>query len=170
MISYRIKIPTEYFITYGIGESDYGIHAGSLDQALKQAGIHNVNIIFYTSIIPKEAKEVKPRKLHFGEVVDLIAAVANGEKGQRVTAGLIIGHVYKANEKVGSLVAEYHGNEDEEKAKENLKNCLNEMFESRFSKKEYELKDVKIIVKSFVPKKKYGTAIVAIVFTKYKLI
>jgi arginine decarboxylase len=162
------RIPYEYFITSGIGESDITIHAGSFDQALKDAGIHNVNIITYSSIMPKRARRIEKRELKFGSVAETIMAVANGEKGQRVTAGLIIGWVYDdKNNKVGGLVAEYHGNEGEEKAKAILRKSLEEMFKSRFPSS-YKLKDVEIYTKSFIPKKKYGTAIVAIVFVSYE--
>jgi arginine decarboxylase len=162
------RIPYEYFITSGVGESDITIHAGSFDQALRNAGIHNINIITYSSIMPKKARKVEKRELKFGSVAETIMAVANGEKGQRVTAGLIIGWVYgdKGN-KVGGLVAGYHGNEEEEKAKEILRKSMEEMFKSRFPSN-YQLKDVEIYTRSFIPKKKYGTAIVAIVFVSYE--
>ena len=162
------RIPYEYFITSGIGESDITIHAGSFDQALKDAGIHNANIITYSSIMPKKARKVEKRELKFGSVAETIMAVANGEKGQTVTAGLIIGWVYDSkNNKIGGLVAEYHGNDEEEKAKETLMRSIKEMFESRFPSN-YQLKDTEIYTRSYVPKKKYGTAIVAIVFVSYE--
>ncbi|MEM5815716.1 MAG: pyruvoyl-dependent arginine decarboxylase [Candidatus Aenigmatarchaeota archaeon] len=161
------RIPKKYFITSGIGESDITIHAGSFDQALKDAGIHNVNIIQYSSIIPKEAERIEKKELHFGSVAETIMAVSNGKKGERLTAGLIIGWVYKNGKKFGGLVAEYHGNDEEEKAKEILKASLDEMFSSRFGK-DCELKEVEIFTRSFIPKKNYGTAIVAIVFVSYE--
>jgi arginine decarboxylase len=162
------RIPYEYFVTGGIGESDISIHAGSFDQALKDAGIHNVNIITYSSIMPKKARRVEKRELKFGSVAETIIAIANGEKGQMVTAGLIIGWVYDDKDnKIGGLVAEYHGNDEEEKAKDILRKSLDEMFKSRFPLS-YKLKDVEIYTKSFVPQKKYGTAIVAIVFVSYE--
>jgi arginine decarboxylase len=162
------RIPYEYFITSGIGESDITIHAGSFDQALKDAGIHNANIITYSSIMPRKARKVEKKELEFGSVAETIMAVANGEKGQRVTAGLIIGWVYDdKNNKIGGLVAEYHGNDEEEKAKDILKECIKEMFKSRFSSN-YKLDNIEIYTRSFVPKKKYGTAIVAIVFVSYE--
>ena len=164
------KIPLTYFIVTGKGESDLGIHTGSFDQALKDAGIPNVNLVFYSSILPKEAREVKPKELKFGSVVESIAAIAHGKKGQRVTAGLIIGDVFKGREKIGSLVAEYSGNVKEEKAKRELEARLREMFNSRFKNKDFKLKKRKVVIKSFVPKKKFGTAIVAICFLSYQIL
>jgi len=162
------RIPYEYFITTGIGESDITIHAGSFDQALRDAGIHNINIITYSSIIPKKARKVEKRELKFGSVAETIMAIANGEMGQRVTAGLIIGWVYdEKGNKIGGLVAEYHGNDEEEMARDILRKSIEEMFKSRFPPG-YQLKDVEIYTRSFIPAKKYGTAIVAIVFVSYE--
>jgi len=162
------RIPCEYFITSGVGESDITIHAGSFDQALRDAGIHNVNIITYSSIMPKKARKVEKRELKFGSVAETIMAVANGERGQRVTAGLIIGWVYdEKGNRVGGLVAEYHGSDEEETARRILRESIEEMFKSRFSSN-YQLKEVETYTRSFIPKKKYGTAIVAIVFVSYE--
>ena len=55
------RVPCEYFITVGGGESDAGskglpFETGSYDAALKDAGIENVNVVKYTSVIPPVAK------------------------------------------------------------------------------------------------------------------
>ncbi|MBN2212904.1 MAG: arginine decarboxylase, partial [Bacteroidales bacterium] len=39
------RIPKDYFITKGTGESDIAIHAGSYHLALKAAGIEMANIM-----------------------------------------------------------------------------------------------------------------------------
>jgi len=166
------KIPTKYFITSGIGESDITIHAGSYDVALRKAGIANCNIVYYSSILPRRAERIKkPRKLEFGSVVDAILADCTTSRGVRATAGLGIAKVYKNKEYQGGLVAEYSGNAEEDVAKEELKNSLDEMFGGRYRKRPgFEMgEDLEFIVESFVPKKKHGTAIVAICFVEYIL-
>ena len=55
------RIPHEYFITKGKGESNAGsaglpFETGSYDAALNDAGIENCNVMEYTSVIPTEAK------------------------------------------------------------------------------------------------------------------
>lgn len=82
------RIPRDYFVTSGIGESDITIHAGSYHLALKNAGIEMCNIITYSSILPGIAREIeKPRGLTHGSVMESIMAVSTAEKGGRATWG-----------------------------------------------------------------------------------
>ncbi len=166
--TFENRIPGEYFVTSGAGESDITVHAGSFDMALMEAGIHNLNIIMYSSILPPTAREIKRKELEFGSVAETIMAVANGEKGKTVTAGIIYGWVYKKGIKSGGLVAEYHDNGSEQDAEKTLRASLNGMFNARFGGQNCELKDIHLKIKSFVPKKKFGTSIVAIVFVNHK--
>ena len=159
------RIPRNFFITSGVGESNVTIHAGSYHHALRDAGIEMCNIITYSSIMPSIATEVpKPEMVH-GSVLETISAVATSKTGRRATAGIIIGWLYKNGEKYGGLVCEYNGNDTEKKAEEILHASLNELYLNGYS--DMELKDIRLITRSFVPKKKFGTAIVAICFTDY---
>jgi Uncharacterized conserved protein len=162
------RIPKNYFVTSGKGESDVTVHAGSFDMALMEAGIHNLNIITYSSIMPPSAKEVEKRELPFGAVAETIMGVESGKEGEQVTAGLIFGWVYKDGKKLGGLVAECHGNMSRGEAEVTLKDSLNGMFTSRFGNTGEVLKDTRLKIESFVPKKRFGTALVAIVFTTYE--
>lgn len=163
------RIPKDFFITSGVGESDITIHAGSYHLALKEAGIEMCNIMTYSSILPKIANEItKPSKLLHGSVMETIMAVSNSKKGIPATAGIIFGLLYdkKNNEKYGGLVCEYNGDITEEEAGKQLKESLNELYFNGFSEK-YELKDIKLTLKSLVPKKEFGTVLVALCFTNY---
>jgi len=160
------RIPKDYFITSGVGESDITVHAGSFHVALKEAGIHRCNIITYSSILPAIAQEVnRPKKLVHGSVLETIMACANSRKGERATAGLIIGWLYGKGSKYGGLVCEYSGNGTEEEARKQLVESLQELHSNGLKK--YELRDVKAIIRSFVPVKNFGTALVAICFVNY---
>jgi pyruvoyl-dependent arginine decarboxylase (PvlArgDC) len=75
------RIPYEYFITSGSGQSNVGseglpYETGSYDEALTKAGIHNANIIEYTSVIPTGAKEITReeglKRIQWGEVLDVL--------------------------------------------------------------------------------------------------
>ena len=165
------RIPKNFFLTSGIGESDITIHAGSYHLALKDAGIERCNIIVYSSILPSIATEIqKPIKdeLVHGSVMETIMACADAVQSERVTAGLIIGWLYnkETNQKFGGLVCEYHGNEEEEKAAQTLWMSLNELYTHGFSEK-FDLSEIRVITKSFIPKKNFGTALVALCFTGY---
>lgn len=162
------RIPREYFITRGTGESDITIHAGSYHLALKKAGIEKANIMTYSSILPAIAREIpKPDSYVHGEVMETIMAVAHGDSGKEITAGIIFGWLYhqETGEKYGGLVCEHNGNYSELKIKELLKSSLQELYENGFQ--EFELRDIELMVESFTPRKKHGTALVALCFTSY---
>ena len=54
------RIPTAYVAVTGVGQSDQGIppdpyETFSYDLALRDAGIENFNVVYYTSVLPPEA-------------------------------------------------------------------------------------------------------------------
>src|SRR3989344_8255090 len=69
------RIPYEYFITQGSGESDFGYHPGAYDVALERAGnIQDYNHVTYSSILPAEAKRISSPPKHYphGAVLESI--------------------------------------------------------------------------------------------------
>ncbi|MBI2668351.1 pyruvoyl-dependent arginine decarboxylase [Candidatus Woesearchaeota archaeon] len=163
------RIPKDFFITKGTGESDITVHAGSFHLALCKAGIERYNILIYSSILPRIARKVKkPKEYVHGAVSEVILARADVAKGERATAGMIVGWLYdkKTGKKFGGLVCEYGGSDSEERAKKELHLMLNELYVHGFSEK-YDLQEVQIISTSFVPNKRYGTALVALCFVNY---
>ena len=95
-------------------------------------------------------------------------AVADKEKGQRATAGIIFGWLYdkKTNQKHGGLVCEYNGSDSEEDAKHQLHQSLNELYSNGYSE-DFNLKNIELISDSFIPEKKYGTCLISLCFTNY---
>lgn len=162
------RIPKDYFVTKGNGESDITIHAGSYHLALKQAGIEMCNIITYSSILPSIANEIDRPELLHGSVMETIMAVGHAEKGKRATAGIIYGWLYskKTKEKFGGLVCENYGDFSEEEISKKLTLSIYELYENGFSE-EFHFRDIKIVTESVVPKKKFGTALVGLCFTNY---
>ncbi|HPD65940.1 MAG TPA: pyruvoyl-dependent arginine decarboxylase [Bacteroidia bacterium] len=163
------RIPRDYFITQGTGESDITIHAGSYHLALKSAGIEMANIMTYSSIMPAIAREVeRPSEIIHGAVMESIFAVSNGLKGQRLTAGIVYGWLYdkKTGKKYGGLVCEHNGNYPVDEIERLLNSSILELYENGFND-EFDLKDVRYITQTFIPKKQFGTALVAICFTSY---
>ena len=163
------RIPKDFFITSGVGESDITVHAGSFHLALKDAGIERHNIVTYSSILPAIATEIeKPKEMIHGSVMETIMACSHSIKGQLATAGIIFGWLYDriTGKKYGGLVCEYNGHEPEEGATKNLEASLKELYNNGFAEN-YEIKDIKVITKSFIPTKKFGTSVVALCFTNY---
>ena len=164
------RIPKDYFVTKGKGESDITIHAGSYHLALKEAGIEMCNIITYSSILPGIAQEVEKSTNHLlhGSVMESIMAVADARKGENATAGIIYGWLYdkKSQEKYGGLVCEYNGHKTEAEATSQLRDSLQELYVNGFSD-DYDLKDIRCITEHFIPKKEYGTALVSLCFVNY---
>lgn len=167
------RVPRSYFITSGCGESDNQEHAGSYHIALERAGISRCNIMVYSSVMPKIAQEVEKtsqliQQLPHGGVLETIMAHGRGGNGVRATAGIIYGWLYNdGGERQGGLVCEYSGNDSEEKAKEILRKSLIEVHKNGFS--HLKLDDINVLTESFVSKKKYGSALVAICFTDYEV-
>jgi arginine decarboxylase len=165
------RIPKDYFVTSGKGESDLTVHAGSYHLALKDAGIEVCNIMTYSSIMPGIATEIKkPKAFVHGEVMESIMAVAHGRKGERVTAGVIYGWLYdkKTKQRFGGLVCELNGNFPVDEIEKKLHASINELYINGFSEK-YNLKQIRMLTKTIVPDKEYGTALVAICFTSYQV-
>jgi arginine decarboxylase len=163
------RIPRDYFITRGRGESDITVHAGSYHLALREAGIEMCNIMTYSSILPSIAREVdRTANLVHGSVMETIMAVANSERGGTATAGIVYGwlHDRESGERYGGLVCEYNGGKSEADARLQLRDSLGELYENGYANR-FRLEDISMISESFVPVKRYGTAIVALCFLNY---
>jgi len=161
------RIPKDFFITKGVGESMHTFHAGSFHLALMDAGIETQNIMTYSSILPPEATIIdKPDDLHFGAVMECIMSIYNGRKDEIIGAGIGFGWLYDDDDnKIGGLVVERNGNYDEETLEEILSNSLWELKNKSFS--HYKLRDEQYITQSFCPMEQYGTALVAMCFVNY---
>lgn len=163
------RIPKDYFITKGTGESDITIHAGSYHLALKSAGIERANIMTYSSILPSIANLVdQPKDFTHGAVMETIMAVAHGNQGEQTTAGIIYGwlHHRDTGQRYGGLVCEHNGNYSKSAIEEMLRASLNELYYNGFEE-EYRLGEITLLKESFVPHKQFGTALVALCFLNY---
>lgn len=163
------RIPKEYFVIKGYGESNISVHAGSYHLALKMAGIENFNIINYSSVLPSIAIQVnKPNHIPHGSVMESILSVSNGVKGERLSSGIIYGWLYKrkSKNKYGGLVCEQNGDYSLKNMDKVLSDSLNEIYTSSFQK-QYELKDIRIISNTFKVQKKYGTILTGLCFINY---
>ena len=135
------RVPYEYFITQGKGESDAGskglpYETGSYDAALFNAGIQNANVIEYTSVMPTESKEISRdeglKRLQWGEVLECIKAQANGKRGSKISAAVITTSVTDPKGKyIVGFACEYSGSGTREQAGASLLESIVGMIERR---------------------------------------
>jgi arginine decarboxylase len=187
------RIPCEYFISVGGGESEAGskglpFETGSYDAALNDAGIQNVNVVKYTSVIPTHAKqidkEVGLKGIKWGEVMECIMAQANGKKGSTITAAVMTTEVKDPKGKhLGGFACEYSGSGTKKDIEISLAESIEGMIERRhygtFPNKLQMYKDNKtskgyivhpgrvLAFKTLDIKAAHGTVLASICFTAY---
>jgi len=141
MIILGNRVPYEYFITTGKGQSAAGseglpYETGSYDAALNDAGIQNTNVIEYTSVMPTEAKEISKeeglKRIQWGEVLECIKAQSNGKKGSKVSAAVMITTITDPKGKyLGGFACEYSGSGIRKAAEDSLLESIYGMIKRR---------------------------------------
>lgn len=126
MIILGNRVPYEYFITKGKGESNAGseglpYETGSYDAALTEAGIQNTNVIEYTSVMPTDSREISKeeglKRIQWGEVLECIKAQANGKKNSKISVAVMTTDVTDPKGKyLGGFACEYSGSGTEKEA------------------------------------------------------
>jgi arginine decarboxylase len=135
------RVPYEYFITKGKGESNAGskglpYETGSYDAALNDAGIQNTNVIEYTSVMPTESKEISKdeglKRLQWGEVLECIKAQSNGEKGSKISAAVMTTSITDPKGQfLGGFACEYSGEGSRKEAEISLSTSIAGMIKRR---------------------------------------
>lgn len=135
------RVPYEYFITTGKGESSAGseglpYETGSYDAALNDAGIENTNVIEYTSVMPTEAKEISReeglKRIQWGEVLECIKAQSNGKKGSKISAAVMTTTITDPKGKyLGGFACEYSGSGSRKDAETSLSESISGMIKRR---------------------------------------
>jgi arginine decarboxylase len=141
MIILGNRVPYEYFITSGKGESNAGsaglpYETGSYDAALNDAGIQNTNVIEYTSVMPTESKEITKeeglKRLQWGEVLECIKAQANGKRGSKISAAVMTTTIIDPKGKfLGGFACEYSGAGTKKEAESSLSESISGMIKRR---------------------------------------
>lgn len=135
------RVPYEYFITKGKGESNAGsaglpYETGSYDAALNVAGIENANVIEYTSVIPKDAKQISKeeglKRIIWGEVLECIKAQSNGKRGSKISAAIMTTTITDPNgQYLGGFACEYSGSGTRKEAEDSLASSIKGMIQRR---------------------------------------
>jgi arginine decarboxylase len=187
------RVPYEYFITKGKGESNAGsaglpFETGSYDAALNEAGIENCNVIEYTSVIPTGAKiiprEEGLKRLQWGEVLEVIKAQANGRRGSKISAAVMTTTVTDPNGKyLGGFACEYSGSGTKAEAEKSLAlsiagmikrrgygNIIGEtkLYKDNKTDKKYVIHPGKLFEYNFLDvKEEHGSVFVALCFISF---
>ena len=130
--------------------------------------------MYYTSILPPDAVEIKQPKLKWGDVLYCIMARNDGKKGRRICAGVLIVKIIAPNgDFLGSLAIEYTGNEKKNESLNKLMKVVPDMIERRgfgilaydgLTSLGYKIIFDEFIYESKLVTKKYGTVLASICF------
>ena len=150
-------IPKEFFITSGKAISPVS-QLNAFDRALKNAGIAQCNLVQVSSILPPGCKERTLREIPAGSIIHTVMAKMDGTEGMTISAG--IAWAWEKNDKYG-LVAEAHGQMDQESLKVTLEWKIREMAKTRgieISETGYRTEALT------VPLENYGCVIAALIY------
>ena len=188
------RIPYEYFVTKGKGESNVGsaglpYETGSYDAALNDAGIENTNVIEYTSVIPTDAKQITReeglKRINWGEVLECIKAQSNGRRGSKISAAVMTTTIIDPNGKyIGGFACEYSGSGTKNDAEESLAESIagmirrrgygiiqgkTQIYKDNKTDKGYIIHPGKLFEYEFLDiKEEHGSVLVSICFVSFK--
>ena len=194
MIILGNRVPYEYFLTTGKGESNAGseglpYETGSYDAALNDAGIQNTNVIEYTSVMPIESKEINKeeglKRIQWGEVLECIKAQSNGKRGSKISAAVMTTTIVDPRGKfLGGFACEYSGSGTKKEAEKSLSESISgmikrrgyghikgdvQMYKDNKTDTGYIIHPGKIFVyNDLVVVQEHGTVFTAICFVSYK--
>ncbi len=150
-------LPKRFFITSGRALSAVS-KLNAFDQALMNAGIAHCNLVPVSSIIPKGSVKIDYYNIEAGAITFVVMAHIEGDPGDLLGAGIAWGFI--EGDDYG-LVAEAHGNIDEDQLKAILQSRLNEMSRVRG----VTLRDIGYRIEVMrVPEGLYGSTVAALVF------
>ena len=153
-----------YYFINGSGQSKSQV--GANIKALEVSSLSQCRPLIHTYFLPKESMFLEVNQvLASNEVVDAILATAEGSKGSTITAGIILGDLYRNGKKDRTIVCKKSGEFSESEIQESLTNELTSVFRE-FSDAEYEMRNIKPVLKSITVEDEHGSVLVGIGFTE----
>jgi len=149
-------IAKKFFVTSGSALNNVS-ELNAYDLALKEAGIHQCNLVRVSSIIPSNCKLTKYRSLPIGSITFSVTASLTG-KGKRISSGIAWGMGDKCNY---GIVAEAEGFCNKNKIEGLLKDRITEMAKIRsiqVSKINYRIESID------VPEDYYGCVLASLIY------
>ena len=168
------RIPQNFIIVKGSGESDLARHPGSYHFALKDANdIHKYNIINYSSVLHKSCNQLSIDEVDMpehGSELMCIMANAEGVQGDTINAGIIYAWLYSDEDfshKVGGFVCEMTNNGTSEQLEERLYAVINDGFKNTFEHEGLFMGEPNVIIESLRVEKRFGNALVSMCFLNF---
>jgi arginine decarboxylase len=158
-------LPKKFFLTSGCATSSTS-PLNAFDAALIKAGIGQCNLVSVSSILPPDAEKMESFEITPGTITFCVLARMDGDPGETIGAGIGWAWGITADERKYGIVAEAHGYKDREAIDRELKWKLQEMAKLR------QMRLIHVETKPEcleVPKGKYGSATVALVYVPWEL-
>jgi arginine decarboxylase len=165
-------IPMYYFVVSGAALSPVS-PLNAFDGALKEAGIHNLNLVEVSSILPKDITHLELNReeaasfFEPGELVFAVQALGKGSDGVHVSAGLMWGEGVDTNGFVVEHQSSTTTSEIEsytEEARKELMDMLRSKFQEMARIRGFKTKAPRFrMAEIYVPKGMYGCALTFLV-------
>lgn len=152
-----LQRPQKFFVTSGKAVSRVS-DLNAFDEALLNAGIGEINLVYVSSILPVGIKQTRRQTLPMGAITHCVLAQQRGGEGETVSAGIAYGF---RDDDLGGYIAEGHIHGTGKGLREVLEWKMAEMAKLRgvkFRSIEYKIEDVSI------PMDHYGACLAALVF------
>ncbi len=157
-----------YYIINGFGQSTS--QSGAFTKALEISSLSQCRPLFHTHFLPKDSRLLEPSQvLKTNDAVDAILATAEGLKGSVITAGIILGELYRNGKKERTIVCKQGGMFSETALESILNKELVSVYEEFSNGKldaEYELRNITPITRSLKIEEEHGSVLVGIGFTE----
>ena len=152
-----LPIPTRFFVTSGRAVSKIS-DLNAFDAALTDAGLSEQNLVYVSSVLPVNIRQIKWKELPMGAITHCVLAQQRGGEGEMISAGIAFGF---RDDGHGGYVAEGHMNGTGKALREVLEWKMGEMAKLRgvkFRKIDYKIEELSI------PMDHYGACLAALVF------
>jgi len=87
-----LPIPTRFFVTSGRAASKVS-DLNAFDAALTDAGLSEQNLVYVSSVLPVNIRQVKWQELPMGAITHCVLAQQRGGEGEMISAGRREGRV-----------------------------------------------------------------------------
>src|SRR2546425_8289035 len=85
-----LPIPTRFFVTSGRAASKVS-DLNAFDAALTDAGLSEQNLVYVSSVLPVNIRQVKWQELPMGAITHCVLAQQRGGEGEMISAGIAFG-------------------------------------------------------------------------------